>query len=101
MIMDLIKEKLEKNSVNQYKIEERSIIAKRILSSENRIKRLIKCMLKDKISSTENIKLLSSQIYSLTRDKSFKSTSNMGEIIKASFNYILRNYENNEMLSVD
>ncbi|MBT3793960.1 MAG: hypothetical protein HOF93_01670 [Flavobacteriaceae bacterium] len=101
MIMDLIKEKLEKNSVNQYKIEERSIIAKRILSSENRIKRLIKCMLKDKISSTENIKLLSSQIYSLTRDKSFKSTSNMGEIIKASFNYILRNYENHEMLSID
>jgi hypothetical protein len=25
----------------------------------------------------------------------------MGEILKASFNYVLRNYENHEMLSVN
>ena len=101
IIMELIKEKLNKHSVDQYKTEERSIIAKRILSSERRIKKIIKCMLNDNISTEKNIDLLSKQIYSLTRDKSFKKTSNMGEILKATFDYILKNYENHGMLNVD
>ena len=100
-IMNIIKEKLQKSSVNQYKIEERSIIAKRILSSATRSKKLLKCMLSDNISNKKNIKLLSQQIYTLTHDKNFERAANMGQIMKASFDYILRNYENHEMLSVD
>tara|TARA_X000000368_G_C23050968_1_gene721390 strand:+ start:2312 stop:3358 length:1047 start_codon:yes stop_codon:yes gene_type:complete len=100
-IIEIIKEKLQKSSVDQYKIEERSIIAKRILSSEIRSKKLLKCMLSDKISNKKNIKLLSQQIYNLTHDKNFKKANNMGQIMKASFDYILRNYDNHEMLSVD
>ena len=100
-IMELIKEKLPKSSVDQYKIEERSIIAKRILSSTNRSKKILNCMLNDNISNKKNIKLLSQQIYTLTHDKNFKKANNMGQIMKASFDYILRNYENHEMLSVD
>ncbi|SUZ83249.1 uncharacterized protein METZ01_LOCUS36103 [marine metagenome] len=100
-IMNIIKEKLQKSSVNQYKIEERSIIAKRILSSATRSKKLLKCMLSDNISNKKNIKLLSQQIYTLTHDKNFQRAANMGQIMKASFDYILRNYENHEMLSVD
>ena len=101
IIMELIKEKLNKHSVDQYKIEERSIIAKRILSSESRVKKIIKCMMHDNISTSKNIDLLSKQIYSLTRDENFKKTSNMGEILKATFDYILNNYENHGMLNVD
>jgi hypothetical protein len=100
-VMRLIKEKLDPKSVDQYKIEERSIIAKRILSSEARTKKILKCMISDNISSKENIKILSKQIYSLTRDSNFKNVIKMGEILKASFNYVLRNYENHEMLSVN
>ena len=99
-IIDIIKDKLQKSSVDQYKIEERSIIAKRILSSIQRSKKILKCMMADNISKKENIKLLSHQIYSLTRDENFKNSSNMGEIMKASFDYVLKNYENHEMLSV-
>ena len=101
IIMDLIKEKLNKHSVDQYKTEERSIIAKRILSSESRVKKIIKCMMNDNISTQKKIDLLSKQIYSLTRDESFKKPSNMGGILKASFDYILKNYENRGMLNVD
>lgn len=100
-IMNIIKEKLEINSVNQYKIEERSILAKRILSSLDRSKEIIKCMIEDKISEDNKINLLSRQIYELTSDKNFKKAKGMGEIMKASFDYILRNYENHEMLSID
>lgn len=49
----------------------------------------------------KKIDLLSKQIYSLTRDESFKKTSNMGGILKAAFDYVLKNYENRGMLNVD
>ncbi len=49
----------------------------------------------------KTILLLSKQVYKLTRDKNFINSKNMGEIIRASFNYVLRNYENHEMLSVN
>ena len=101
VIMDIVKEKLDKNSVNQYKIEERSILAKRILSSSLRAKKLIECMQTDSISHKKNIMLLSQQIYSLTRDKNFKGLTKMGQIMQASFDYILKNYQNHEMLGVD
>lgn len=101
VIMKIIKEKLEINSVNQYKIEERSILAKRILSSRGRTKEVINCMIRDNISKKEKINLLTRQIYELTGDKNFKMAKGMGEIMKASFDYISRNYENHEMLSID
>ena len=37
-IMELVRGKLNKDSINQYKIEERSIVARRIISSGNRLK---------------------------------------------------------------
>jgi len=101
VIMKIIKEKLEINSVNQYKIEERSILAKRILSSRSRTREIVNCMIQDNISKKEKINLLSRQIYELTRDENFKMAKRMGEIMKASFDYISRNYENHEMLSID
>lgn len=58
-------------------------------------------MISDNISSKENISLLSNQIFKLTKDDNFNKTKNMGEILRASFNYVLRNYENHEMLSIN
>ena len=100
-VMNLVKDKLDSKSVDQYKIEERSIIAKRILSSENRTKEILKCMMSDNISTKENVNILSKQVFSLTRDKSFNNVINMGEILRGSFNYVLKNYENHEMLGVN
>jgi hypothetical protein len=99
--MNLVKDKLDSKSVDQYKIEERSIIAKRILSSENRTKEILKCMMSDNISTKENVNILSKQVFSLTRDKNFNNVINMGEILRGSFNYVLKNYENHEMLGVN
>ena len=58
-------------------------------------------MISDNISSKGNISLLSNQIFKLTKDDNFNKTKNMGEILRASFNYVLRNYENHEMLSIN
>ena len=100
-VMNLVKDKLDSKSVDQYKIEERSIIAKRILSSENRTKEILKCMMSDNISTKKNVNILSKQVFSLTRDINFNNVINMGEILRGSFNYVLKNYENHEMLGVN
>ena len=79
-VMNLVKDKLDSKSVDQYKIEERSIIAKRILSSENRTKEILKCMMSDNISTKENVNILSKQVFSLTRDKNFNNVINLSLI---------------------
>ena len=96
MVM-LVKEKLQRNSVDQYKIEERSIVAKRILSSGNRIKRLISIGRADVISNPENIAALAKQIHELTGDIAFKKSKTMGEILSAALDFVKRNYENVSM----
>ncbi|HUH47786.1 MAG TPA: hypothetical protein VLZ54_11575 [Arenibacter sp.] len=93
MVM-LVKEKLQRNSVDQYKIEERSIVAKRILSSGNRIKRLISIGKTDVISNPENIAALAKQIHELTGDIAFKKSKSMGEVLSLALDFVRRNYEN-------
>ena len=97
-VVELIKEKLIPDSINQYKIEERAIIVKRILGSQKRVDNLLKAMKNDSISTDENVKQLTQQIYHLTKDNDFKYCTNMGQIMESSFNYLLSNYESSEML---
>ena len=71
---------------------------KRILGSQKRVSNLLNSMKNDIISTDENVKKLSQQIYHLTRDNNFKFFSNMGQLMESSFNYLVNNYESNEML---
>lgn len=99
-MVELVRGKLQANSVDQYKIEERSIVAKRILSSGNRIKRLVKISLSDQISIKENIQMLREQIYDLTLDVSFKKCTTMGQILALALDFVRRNYEDVSMKQI-
>lgn len=92
-MVELVSKMLKENSIEQYKIEERSIVAKRILSSEDRIYELIECMKNHTISTQENINLLKQQIHDFTKDINFKRSKNMGEILETALNFVKRNYE--------
>ncbi len=92
-MVKLVGDKLQENSIEQYKLEERSIVAKRILSSEDRINELIFCMKNDEISYNENIEQLKMQIYEFTKDISFKRSKNMGEVLENALDFVRRNYE--------
>jgi hypothetical protein len=92
-MVSLVKEKLQESSINQYKIEERSMVAKRFLSYEFRIKELINCMSYDTISTKKNVTLLKNQTYKLTLDVHFKRCNNMGELLETTLDYVRRNYE--------
>ncbi len=92
-MVELVGEKLQENSIEQYKLEERSIVAKRILSSEDRIDELVFCMKNDEISTNENIEQLKMQVFDFTRDISFKKSKNMGEVLESALDFVRRNYE--------
>lgn len=94
LMVALVGDKLQEKSIEQYKLEERSIVAKRILSSENRVDQLVFCMKNDSISTEKNIDLLKNKIFDFTKDILFKKSNNMGEILDTALDFVKRNYEN-------
>ena len=94
MMVKLVSEMIQEASLNQYVLEERSAIAKRLLSFNNRMQILIDSMKKDTISIPEHINLLKSQLLDYTHDVKFKRSKNMGEILESALDFVKRNYEN-------
>lgn len=94
IMVQLVKEKLQESSIEQYKNEERSILAKRIHSAENRIKRLLKIMDDDVIAPEHHINQLKLELYRYTRDINFKNAKSMGNVLNITFDYINRNFNN-------
>jgi len=90
----LVSENLQDESVEQYKKEERSAIARRIRGSHKRIHLLLDCMVNDKISTPDRINQLKMDLYKYTNDMKFKRANSMGEILKVAFDFVVRNYEN-------
>jgi hypothetical protein len=96
----LVKDKLLRDSVDQYKIEERSILAKRIISSGRRIKRLVDISKKDRVSFPENVERLKLEIFELTKDVEFKKCQSMGDILTRALDFVKRNYEDVSMRQI-
>ncbi|MDA1288780.1 MAG: hypothetical protein O3B46_05020 [Bacteroidetes bacterium] len=96
-IMELVRTKLNHNSINQYKIEERSIVARRIITSGNRLKTLISIMRNEVLTLPENLERLKQEIYKFTNDKAFLESKSMGDIMKAALNFVRQHYENVDM----
>ncbi len=92
-MVKMVSERFQKESIDQYKIEERSIVAKRMISYHDRIEELMSCMVDDTISKKEHIDLLKSKIYEYTNDIKFMKSKNMGEILKNALDYVKRNYQ--------
>ena len=93
-LVDLASKILSKESIDQYIIEERSAIARRALSEYDRLYNLIDCMKSDAISLNHHIVKLKKELFTLTHDVNFKHAKNMGEILKASIDFVIRNYKN-------
>jgi len=96
-MVSVVKDKLTLGSVNQYKIEERSIVAKRVISSGTRLDNLVTIMKLDMLTQPSYLKNLSAEIFKFTKDEAFKNTKSMGDVMEASLNYVRRHYENLNM----
>jgi hypothetical protein len=88
----LVKEKLKKDSIEQYQNEERSILVRRISGFEERLNELLSVMKANELSPTLNFERLKQETYEVTFDKNFKNATSMGDIVEAALNFIKRNY---------
>ena len=99
-LIKMIQDKLTYDSIDQYKIEERSIVAKRIISNENKINRLLISMKEKPISNKKNLNNLKMEIYKFTKLEVFKNSNSMGDIMDASLSFLKKNYENIKPISI-
>ncbi|SHG95333.1 hypothetical protein SAMN05443549_10922 [Flavobacterium fluvii] len=97
-MVKLVKEKLEYSSIEQYKNEERAALAKRLFSTETRIKKLLHIMGNDFIAPDENTEQLKLELYRLTHDINFNRAKSMGNVLSSAFDFITRNYKNTDFL---
>ncbi|HBK70172.1 MAG TPA: hypothetical protein DDZ39_00690 [Flavobacteriaceae bacterium] len=84
---------LQKESIDQYQLEERSLLAKRAVSEDDRLSNLINIMSKDVISPPEKINQLKKGLFELTGDVKFKKSKNMGMILKSALDFVVKNYQ--------
>ena len=96
-MVKLVEERLTQSSVDQYRNEERSVIAKRMLGSEKRLKKLLKCMVKDQLAPFKHVRLLRQQLYDFTLDMKFKRCRTMGNVLRVALDFVKRNYEDVSM----
>jgi len=96
-MIKIVKDKLQDTSIEQYKNEERSALAKRINSAENRIKILMKIMTNDVISSEDNLMQLQMELYRYTNDINFKNAKSMGSVLSAAFEFVTRNFNSSNL----
>src|SRR5690606_10789661 len=92
-MVKLVAERLQENSIEQYRKEERSLLAKRMINASTRFKELIRCMINDHISTDKNVRQLRKDLFEFTKDVKFKRSRTMGQILRTALEFVRRNYE--------
>tara|TARA_R110002051_G_scaffold107616_2_gene180499 strand:+ start:48977 stop:50041 length:1065 start_codon:yes stop_codon:yes gene_type:complete len=92
-MVELVSSKLSTQAIELYQIEERALLAKRILATTKRTTELVRCMNQDKISLEANFKELRSSLFLYTKDMKFKRARSMGQILRTALEFVRRNYE--------
>ena len=92
----LVIEYLKQNSVEQYRKEVRSVIAKRILTSEERLRDLMRIMRTEEIAPQQHVEQLKTALLKTTKEPRFKTCKTMGDIVYIGLNLIVKNYRPTE-----
>lgn len=86
-------ERLREQSIEQYKKEERALIAKRLINVQSRYRNLLKCMRAGEISTPDKVQNLKYELQQFTGDIKFKHAKNMGQVLNAALDFVKRNYQ--------
>ena len=77
-------------TVKQYQLEERSLIAVRIKASRQRVDNLFKIMVKDQLSFPQKVDRLKKELAYHHKNKAFLKCKNMGEIVLTNIQLLLQ-----------
>ena len=87
-LIDLGIRLLNPETTAQYQLEERTLIAKRLKRSRNRIESLLGIMENDVISTPDKIAQLSDELAKHYDDNSFKKAKTMGDLLRLSLSKV-------------
>lgn len=90
--VDLTLKHLNKDSIEQYQAEERTLIAYRMAASRYRIMDLLNIMAKDQITSHDKQKQLRTELNEYFHSKYFSRCKTMGDIVKQMLRHVLKPY---------
>jgi hypothetical protein len=90
-LVELTLKYLNKDSIEQYQTEERTLMAFRLSTSRYRLKELLDIMMKDEISSHEKITQLIREMRALyPLNTTFENCVTMGQLVKETLKQVLR-----------
>ncbi|HYF31308.1 MAG TPA: hypothetical protein VD993_09330 [Chitinophagaceae bacterium] len=89
-LVDLALKNLNKDSIDQYQTEERTLMAFRIASYRHRALDLLNIMSRDTISTREKTEQLKTELAEHSGNPAFKKLSSMGQIVKMHLKEMLR-----------
>lgn len=92
LLVDLTLKYLNQDSIEQYRAEERTLIAYRVASSRYRIMDLLNIMSADVISTEEKRNQLKLELEEFYQSKIFRRCKTMGEIVKQKLRFVLQPY---------
>lgn len=81
-LVDLTRKLLNADSIEQYRAEERTMMAFRVASTRRRMMDLISIMSKDSISHPEKVTQLRQELNKHFRNNAFDACTSMGQIVK-------------------
>ena len=86
--VELAMKHMAPEAVEQYKLEERALMAKRLRLSEYQIKKLMQAMVNDVLSLPKHIGFLKKELAKHYQDDSFLECTSMGHIVQACLNQV-------------
>lgn len=89
-LVELSLSQLNKESIEQYQFEERTMITFRLVSSRYRIKQLLDIMTKDEISPAAKVTQLKNELNNYFRNTAFQKCKSMGDIVRTHLKQMLR-----------
>ncbi len=89
-LVDLSLKHLNKDSIEQYQTEERTMIAFRLASSRYRLKELLDIMKKDVVSTPEKIRQLGSELANHHHNDAFLKCNSAGDLVRQNMIQMLR-----------
>ena len=88
--VDMVWNLLPPDTIRQYQKEERSLMARRLDASRERVDLLLNCMSNDAISTPDRVQQLAADLARYHRDSKFESISNMGQLTRRHLHTMLR-----------
>ena len=90
--VDLTLKYLNADSIEQYRAEERTLIAYRVAASRYRLMDLLNIMSEDMISTDEKRMQLKAELEEYYKSRTFRRCKTMGQIVKQMLRFVLKPY---------